>query len=318
MNRLFTSKQAFQIKDIPDLTGKLAVITGASNGIGKVSALEMARKNCNIVFACRNREKTEAVIGDIKKETKNDNLEFLEIDMSSLSSVKRFVSEFSTKYDKVDILLNNGGVMMAPTPYSKDGIDYQFAVNHVAHHYLTMSLLPLLQRSPSSRVVNVASEMHRYTSKLGLDNINTDEHAGKIQSYGISKVANILFTRELAKRLKEQGIENVYVNCNHPGTVSTDIFRPGLETGPFISKFVTSIVVNYFTVTPEKGALTQLYLCTSPEVEENDIRAQYYVPVAKSGSPTKLASSDKEALLLWEFTENLLKEKIPGYSGANI
>jgi NAD(P)-dependent dehydrogenase (short-subunit alcohol dehydrogenase family) len=164
----------------------------------------------NSVFACRNREKTESVINDIKKETKNENLEFLEIDMTSLSSVKRFVSEFFTRYDKVDILLNNAGVMTAPTPYSKDGIDYQLAVNHVAHHYLTISLLPLLQKQASSRVVNVASEMHRYTSKLGLDKINTDEHAGKFESYGISKVANILFTRELARRLKEQGIEVKY------------------------------------------------------------------------------------------------------------
>jgi NAD(P)-dependent dehydrogenase (short-subunit alcohol dehydrogenase family) len=143
---------------------------------------------------------------DIKDKTGNDQLEFIEIDMESLASVQEFASKFANRYDKLDILLNNAGVMTAPTPYSKDGIGYQFAVNHMAHYYLTILLLPLLQKAESARVVNVASDVYKFTSGLQLDKVNEDGFAGNLESYGISKLANIHFTQELSRRLEEKNI----------------------------------------------------------------------------------------------------------------
>lgn len=216
-----------------------------------------------------------------------------------------------SRHEQLHILINNAGVMQCPFGLSKDGIETQFATNHVAHFYLTTLLLPVIENSAPSRIINVSSLAHRMPFwDLDLENISNPDKYNKYLHYGKSKACNILFTRELAKRLEAKGVNNVYVNCNHPGGISTDLYR---HMGSWMSS-----VVNLFLSTPEDGALTQLYLATSLDVEEKNIKAQYYVPFAAPDKPHGVAASEDGPAKLWEFTENLLKEKIPKYGGAPI
>ncbi|CEP18653.1 hypothetical protein [Parasitella parasitica] len=305
------AKRNFAFEQIPDLTGKIAIITGSNTGIGKVSALEMARKGATVILACRNREKTAKVVGEIKSQTGNQRIEFIPLDLLKLSSVTEFVNQFLARHSELHILMNNAGVMMCPFGLSEDGIETQFATNHVAHHYLTMLLLPVLEKSAPSRVINVSSIGHRMPFKaLNLETISDPSTYNKYIHYGKSKACNILFTRELNKRLQAKGVDNVYVNANHPGGVKTDLYRH--------TSYLINTLLNLVLISPEDGALTQLYLATSPDVQKTPIKGAYYVPFANAAEPRGVAASEDAPLKLWEFTENLLKEKIPGYQGAPI
>lgn len=216
------------------------------------------------------------------------------------------------RYDQLHLLMNNAGIMICPFGLSKDGIETQFATNLVAHFYLTTLLLPVIERSAPSRTINVSSIAHRLFSfkELDLENIsNPDKFYEKVH-YGKSKACNILFTKELAKRLEAKGINNVYVNSKHPGFLKTELYR-------YIGKWIYA-ALNMFLATPEDGALTQLYLATSPDVEQKNIKAQYYVPFGVVGKPHGVAASNEEAVKLWEVTEKLLKEKVPNHKGASI
>ncbi|KAG1384725.1 hypothetical protein G6F61_000185 [Rhizopus arrhizus] len=278
--RDFWSKRNYSFENIPDLTGKIAIITGSNSGIGKVCALEMARKGCTVILACRDDKKAKVVAEEIKAETKSEKIESIKLDLMSLVSVKSFAEEFKSRYQELHILINNAGIMMCPFGLSKDGIETQFATNHVAHHYLTMLLLPLLEKSAPSRIVTIS---------------------------------NILFTRELSKRLESKGVTKVYANCNHPGVVRTQLFRHVYSIGSIMDR-----IKDFFSISAEDGALTQLYLATSPEIEEKSIKGQYYVPLGAPSTPKGIAASDEHLLELWDYTENLIKEKIPGYEGAPI
>ncbi|KAI9028879.1 hypothetical protein CLU79DRAFT_802831 [Phycomyces nitens] len=306
--------KSYDFELIPSLIGKTAIITGANAGIGKVCALEMARKGCHVIMASRSKEKSEEAIAEIKEATGNSKVEFIQLDLMSLKSVKSFVDAFKERYDKLDILINNAGIMMCPYALSEDGIETQFATNHVAHFYLTVQLLPIMKKSDVFRIVNVSSLAHKFfLGPLDLKNVNNEKTYGRLTNYGKSKASNIMFTRELARRLEKEGIKNGYVNANHPGVVQSGISRHVISMQSIWERMYHS-----FNISVENGALSQLYLATSPEVEEKDIRGQYYVPYGQPGYIIGIARSDAAAVELWEFTENLLKEKVPGYTGAGI
>ncbi|KAI8062421.1 hypothetical protein BC940DRAFT_308977 [Gongronella butleri] len=311
---MFFSKKYYDFESIPDLSGKIAVITGSSAGIGKVCALEMARKGCHVVLACRSEDKAQAVIDEIKKETGNDKLEFIPLNLMSLQSVKAFAETYKQRHDTLDILMNNAGTMMCPFGLSDDGIETQVATNHVGHFFLTTQLLPVIEKSRSARIVNVSSMGHRMAFNMNLEHINDPKKYDRTAQYGRSKAFNILFTRELTRRLQERGVDHVYVNCNHPGVVRSELTRHLMS----VDSILTTIYNKLVTITTEDGSLTQMYLATSPEVEEKKIKGKYYVPYAQPGCVSSLASSDENAKTLWEFTENLLKEKVPGYEGSPI
>ncbi|KAI8147751.1 hypothetical protein BJV82DRAFT_593219 [Fennellomyces sp. T-0311] len=307
----------FTTKDIPDLSGKIAIVTGSTAGIGKASALELARKSCRVIIACRNEEKGTAVVKEIKEQTGNEQVECIILDLTSLASVKKFVQAYQSKYDQLHILLNNAGLLDVPFSLTEDGIETMFATNHLGHFYLTLELLPLLMKSGSSRIVNVASMFHWMPSVTGVDfeTISDEKSFNRKTHYGKTKLANVLFTFELDRRLKAKGINNVLINCNHPGAVKTDPYYENklLKKDSLIDKFT-----NIFFVSPEEGALTQLYLATSPEVEKKGISGQYYVPIASPGRSSGLSKSEEYAVNLWNISENLLKEKVPGYLGARL
>ncbi|KAI8074055.1 hypothetical protein BC940DRAFT_329599 [Gongronella butleri] len=309
---MFFSKNHFELTDIPDLTGKFAIVTGANTGLGRVCALEMARNGCHVVVASRTEEKALKAIEEIKKVTGSEKVEFIQLDLLSLQSVKRFTEIYKQRHDKLHILMNNAGVMMCPYGLSEDGIETQFATNHVSHFYLTMELLPLLEASAPSRIVNVSSGTHHVPrGKLDLKHINESKNYGPVSQYGLTKAFNILFTRELQKRLEARGVTDVYVNASHPGASRTDLSR-------HYHTFLMGLVVKIIGVEPEVGALGQLYVATSPEVEEQNIKAAYYSPSSQPAGVSKFASSDANAKELWDFTDNLLKERVTGYTGADL
>ncbi|KAI9318053.1 hypothetical protein BX666DRAFT_2153616 [Dichotomocladium elegans] len=307
---MFWSSNTFKHSDVPDLTGKIAIITGSNTGIGKACACEMAQKNCTVIIAARNGEKSSAAVEEIKAKTGNTKVDYIRLDLGSLRIIKQFADTFAQKYKRLHILVNNAVFLSPSFTTTEDGLEGQFGINHVGHYYLTILLLPLLQESAPSRIVNVSSTVHQVTTFTGINyntlhNKNTPYH--RMVVYGKSKAANILFTRELAKRLKAKGIEEVYVNTNHPGNVKT-------ESSQSLMGFLARLVL----VSPQVGNLTHLYLATSPEIEQRHITGQYYVPTAKLSTPCRFCQSDANAKELWDYTENLLKEKIPEYQGSPV
>lgn len=245
------------------------------------------------MIASRTESKGLAAVEEVKQATGNEKVEFMQIDLLSLQSVKRFGEQFKAKHDRLDILINNAGVMMCPFGLSEDGLEIQFGTNHVAHYYLTMLLLPVIEKTPKARIVNVSSMGHTFVSCSGIDydKINEEKSYSKIFQYGKSKVcmnfftfktaahiasniyqaANILFTRELARRLEAKGVD-VYVNCNHPGVVRSELTRHVISQQSILESVVNASMM----ISTENGALAQLYLATSPEVESKKIKGQYY------------------------------------------
>ncbi|CAG8603662.1 7627_t:CDS:2 [Cetraspora pellucida] len=283
------SKKHFVFTNIPDLSGKVAIVTGANTGIGIVTARELARKNAHVFVACRSKERGESAVELIKEETNNDSVEFLQLDLQSLNSVKHAAETFLARKLPLHILINNAGIMATPFELTQDGIQDQFA-------------------SAPSRIVNVSSIAHKLTPPGGIefDKLNDPNAHTAFQRYAQSKLANILFTIELNKRLSGT---NVYCNCVHPGSINTELFR-GIITnwGYWIKPFLS--VVSIFLLTPNDGALTQLYCATSPEIEEQDYRGKYFVPFGVLGETTDFGKDEELAKKLWDFSENLVKEKL--------
>ncbi|KAI9358005.1 hypothetical protein DFJ73DRAFT_820179 [Zopfochytrium polystomum] len=300
--------KSFSVDQIPQLDGKVAIVTGASAGIGKFSADALAAKGAHVILACRSQPKAEAVLEEIKKANPSAKVEFLPLDLASLASVKTFAELFIAKKLAIDILLNNAGVM-APQQFtlSKDGIELQMASNHLGHFYLTNLLLPIIEetakKNGSARIVNVSSTGHVAARSLGLDTLNDAPSYNAYVHYGKSKLANILFTRELQKRLDSKGSGNIYVNTLHPGVIATDLTKEAAYAHYF------SFLMPYLLITPERGSLTQLFLATSPKVVSLGIKAQYYVPVAQQGTPSVVARDDALAEELWKWSEATIREK---------
>jgi len=305
---------SWSAEQIPSLDGKVAIVTGSNTGIGRITALEMARKGCHVILACRSKDKTLPVVDEIKEATKNDKVEFLELDLASLASVERFVANFKEKELPLHILVNNAGVMACPYTLTADGVEMQFGTNHLGHFLLTNGLLDVLEKSAPSRIVNVSSEGHKLAPTGGVDFefINDEEKYKPWIAYGRSKLCNVLFTLELAKRLKDK---NIYVNVLHTGFVATELMRHMTELYGSAAAWLSK-VATVFAKSPEDGALTQLYLATSPDVEEQNIRGQYYVPTAKHSTTSRFGRDEELAAKLWEFSERLIEEKL-GKEGSS-
>jgi len=300
---------SYSVADIPSLEGKVAIITGASAGIGKICAKEMARKGCHVILACRSKDKTLPVVEEIQKETKNDKVEFMELDLAELQSVDRFVKEYKEKGLPIHILLNNAAVMACPYKLSPNGIELQFATNHLGHFRLTTELLEVIIASAPSRIVNVSSAAHNMTlpkNGIAFDGINDEAIYDPWKMYGQSKLANVLFTNELAKRLKDK---HVYCNSLHPGVIATELSRNMTEVYGWLGT-VADGAISVFAKSPMTGSLTSLYLSTSPTVEKEEITGCYYVPTAKLSKASAYGRNEELAAKLWEFSEKLIEEKL--------
>ncbi|GHO89235.1 SDR family oxidoreductase [Dictyobacter formicarum] len=275
-----------------EMQGKVCLVTGANNGIGKITALELAQRGATVILVSRNRAKGEAAQAEIKRLSGNDKVDLLIADMSSLASVRQLAQEVKAKYPQLHVLLNNAGAMYTKRQESVDGIENSFATNYVGPFLLTNLLLDLLKASAPARIINVSSMAHKM-GKIDFDDLQSEKSYGAMRVYGSAKLALTLFTYELARRLAGTGVT---VNNLHPGVVGTGFFGDGLLGR--LSKLVM--------LTPEKGAQTSIYLATSPDVA--NVTGKYFEK--SKATPSSKASYDEQAAKkLWQITEQLIEQK---------
>jgi retinol dehydrogenase-12 len=278
--------------------GRSVLITGATNGIGKESAVALAGMGADVIITARDERKGRATQSEVKERTGAD-IDVLFGDLASLADVRRLAGEYRAKRDQLHVLLNNAGAYNPSRAESKDGYELTIAVNHLAHFLLTDLLLDLLKANAPARVINVSSDAHS-GSTIEFDDLNAERGYSGMRAYGQSKLANILFTRELARRLEGTGVT---ANSVHPGVVRTGFGRnSGGFTGALFAVF--HVVGRPFTLDASQGAETQIYLASSPEVE--DISGEYFVKRQVTQSSAQ-ARDDDLARRLWDVSEELVK-----------
>jgi NAD(P)-dependent dehydrogenase (short-subunit alcohol dehydrogenase family) len=272
------------------MQGKICIVTGATSGIGKSTATMLAEKGATVVFICRNQEKGKQVQEEISQKTGNRNLDLLIADLSSQAAIHKIASEFQSKYQQLHVLVNNAGLAVRKT-LSPDGIEMTFAVNHLAYFMLTHLLLDRLKASAPSRIINVSSEAHRNLKTLDFENLQGEKSYTGFKAYSLTKLCNILFTNELARRL--QGTR-VTANSMHPGFLSTGIFR---EAPSFIQ-----FLVNLTAGKPEKGGNAILFLASAPKLE--GVTGKYFKGM-KESAPSPAAQDRAASERLWKVSEEL-------------
>ena len=250
--------------DEETMKDKVVMITGANSGIGKAASLALANMGATIVMVARNKERGEAARSKIIKESQNKSVDLLLADLSSLESVRQLAIEFQKKYSKLHVLINNAGLFNQRRHVTMDGYENTFATNYLAPFLLTNLQLDLLKASAPSRIINVSSVGH-YSGHINFDDINLEKEYGGWKAYGQSKLALVLFTHELAKRLQGTGVT---VNSVHPGTVATNIWARPLGPAGFIMT-----IPKLFMTSPQRGAGTIVYLASSPEA--NNLSGEY-------------------------------------------
>ncbi|MGB0918329.1 MAG: SDR family oxidoreductase [Flavobacteriales bacterium] len=282
------------------MKGKTVVITGGNAGIGKATAISLAKKGAQIVFTSRSEDKAKAALAEIKSASGNEKLSYVLVDLNSQASVRKAAEELKTKCPKIDVLINNAGCYVSEKTINQDGLEMQFATNHIGHFLLTNLLLDNVKAADKSRIVNLASIAHKFTRELDFDDLNYEKKEyGGWDSYSRSKFCNILFTNELAKRLEGTGIT---ANAVHPGGVRTEIAE---KNANWFTK-LGWIVMKPFMITVEKGAATSIYLASSPKVEGES--GGYWVKSKKHFS--NRPSQDPElAKALWKKSEELVGQE---------
>ena len=281
-----------------NIEGKQVLLTGASRGIGKQTALQLAKLGANLSLLVRNREAGEKVIEEIRGSGSKVRTDLFVADLSSLAEVRRIAAEYQKKHDRLDVLINNAGAINMDREVTADGFERTFATNHLAYFLLTELLLDLLKKSKPSRIVNVASEAHR-SAKLDLDDLmqSKRKYAG-FNQYCNSKLANILFTKELSKRLEGSGVT---VNALHPGVIASWFGRN--NKGVF--GFIMRNLAGPFLGSEESGARTSVFLASSPEV---DGKTGLYFKSCKENQPTQDARDESLATRLWKVSEDLVQQ----------
>jgi NAD(P)-dependent dehydrogenase (short-subunit alcohol dehydrogenase family) len=280
------------------VNGKLCVITGGTDGIGKAAAYGLAMQGARLIVHGRDPDKGARAVAELKARSGNSAIEFLAADFSSLEEVRRLAAAILERAPRVDVLVNNAGGIFVKRALSSDGYEKTFAVNHLAPFLLTHLLLDALKSGSASRIVTTASNAHR-SAKMRFDDLQLTRKYSPMGAYAISKLANILFTRALTKRL--QGT-SVTATCLHPGFVRTNF---GGNNTADISPLLKAIFsfVSRFARTPEKGAETVLYLASSPEVQ--GASGGYYFD-CKRIAPTRAGEDDGAAEQLWHVSEQLV------------
>lgn len=275
---------------------KTALITGATSGIGRITALELARQGYTTILAVRNEAKARKTAAEIKREAGHDRVDYLLVDFSSQAQIRRLAAEFLARYHHLHLLINNHGTINLLRQETADGLEQTFAVNHLGYFLLTNLLLNRLIESAPARIINVSSGAH-WSGHIAFNDLQLQQGYSWKRAYSQSKLANILFTIELAERLRNT---DVTANALHPGWVATNI---GANNIPLFGRLGKALI-NLTAVSPEKGAQTTLYLATSPEVAA--VSGQYF----KDCKParTSAVAQDKEAARrLWAISEELVR-----------
>ena len=291
---------------IPDLAGKVIIVTGANSGIGLESVREFARKGAEVILACRSLDKAEVALADIKNEIPSAKAEIMRLDLASLESVQQFAEAFKARHQRLDVLLNNAGIMAVPYGKTTDGFERQFGTNHLGHFALTGLLLDVIMATPRARVVNVSSNGHRF-GQMDFDNLMYENGQGysSMRAYGRTKLSNLLFTYELQRRFESIDADAIAVAA-HPGGSNTNLathmedrwyFRPIV---PLLERMMQSAAM---------GALPSIRAAVDPFAKGGD----YYGPdgfMEQRGYPVLVQSNSAshdlaDAQRLWEVSEQL-------------
>ena len=275
------------------MNGRTCLITGATDGIGKEAAIELAKKGCNLILIGRNKEKAEKVVEQIRKVADNYvDIDYFTADLMLMKEVSRVADEVSRKYPKIDILLNNVGAYFAFRDVTEEGFERTFALNHLGYFLMTKKLLPLVEKSDYKRIVNVSSSAH-YGIDFEFDNMNGEKKYSGFDTYKKSKLANVMFTYELAKRVKDKGIT---ANCLHPGFVSTNFGK----NNNFLWRNVIRIAMWLTAISVKDGAKTSIHLACSDEVK--DITGRFFA-ASKVKKGSSKAKNEEHNQKLWELSE---------------
>lgn len=282
---------------MPALQDKIVLVTGATSGIGEVTARELAQQGAHIIILARNREKAEKTQRDIIAATGNKQVDTVLADLSVLQQVRDVSAELHAKYPRLDVLVNNAGLMFgAEREVSADGYEMTLATNHLGPFLLTSLLFDLLQKSPAARIVNVASMAYRF-SKPTLDDLQSERSYSPIWEYGNTKLWNIMFTQELAQRLRAHSITNVTTNSLHPGAVATGY---GKQSGGWLSAVLN--LARPFMISPEQGAKTSIFLAT--DAKAGTVSGGFFSK--KKPEPVKSSfNTPANNRRLWELSEQL-------------
>ena len=292
--------------DMPDLSGKTIVVTGANSGLGLEGARAFAAKGARVLLACRSGEKGGAAVASIRAKHPKASVECASLDLASLDSIRKFAETFPS--DRLDVLCNNAGVMALPRKTTADGFEMQLGTNHLGHFALTGLLLPKLLATPGSRVVTQSSTAHRM-GKMRFDDLQGEKSYGRWPAYGQSKLANLLFAFELQRRLDAAGAKTLSVAC-HPGYAATELqFVAARMDGSSFMENVMALGNRLFAQSAAMGALPMLYAATGRDVRGGE----YFGPDGFAeawGGPTRVGSTsraqDREAAAkLWSISEDL-------------
>jgi NAD(P)-dependent dehydrogenase (short-subunit alcohol dehydrogenase family) len=291
--------------NIPDQTGKIAIVTGANSGIGFETAKALAEKRATVIMACRNPDKAQAAMAEIKKSVPEAKLEFIPLDLSDLASIKAFARTFQEDHDRLDMLINNAGIMMPPYSKTKDGFEVQFGANHLGHFALTGLLMPTLRKTKGARVVNVSSVAHRMgTGTINFEDLHAEKGYNPMRSYAQSKLANLLFTRQLNSYFQTENITALSTSA-HPGWTATN-----LQAHSPLSRILNPL----FSQTPPVGALPTLYAATTDR-EANDYAGpggwQEMRGYPKLVDMSHSARDNALATRLWDVSEKLTGVNYP-------
>lgn len=294
--------------DIPDLTGKVVVITGANSGLGLESTKAVAAKGATVVMACRNMSKAEKAKSEVLKSVPNAKLDLMELDNASLDSVKAFADAFKAKYDQLDILFNNAGVMAIPRTETADGFEMQLGVNHLAHFALVGHLLDVITNTPNARIHNTASSA-AFNGRINFDDPMGKENYGRWSAYGQSKLANIFFANELNRRLQAAGHDTIS-NSSHPGLVMTNLQANSLDQSgnSLLERILYGIFGNVMAQDVSMGVLPQLHGATATEAKggvfygPKTMRMRGYPAEQRSNNAVNDAAALKR---FWELSEEL-------------
>jgi retinol dehydrogenase 12 len=278
------------------MAGKTCVVTGANSGIGKETALGLARMGARVVLVCRNEEKGEQALADIRRDSGSSQLDLLIADMSSFESVRALAARLLQQYPRIDVLINNAGTTIRHRTLSADGVEMTVAGNYLGPALLTLLLLERLKASAPSRIVNVSSEAQR-NMRLDVNDLQFERRKYRsFTAYGQSKLLMNAFTFELARRLERTGVT---ANCLHPGVVRTNIWPTDV---PPLGRLILGVMKS-FMLTPEQGARTSVYLATSPDIAS--VTGQYFVK-SKPARSNPLSSDPKIVAEIWRWTEKTI------------
>ncbi|PWJ40968.1 oxidoreductase [Sediminitomix flava] len=298
--------EKFNLKNFPNQKGRIAIVTGANIGLGYETARALVKKEATVIMACRNEKKAQNAIAELKKEIPNADLVFIPLNLSSAISVRAFVRTYLERYSKLDLLINNAGIMVPPFSLTEDGYESQMGVNYFNHFLLTMLLLPTLNQTEGARVVTLSSIAHRKAT-IDFENLNSERDYQKMKAYGQSKLACLMFAYELDRKLKQSNSKVLSVAA-HPGVSTTNL----AQHLPSVMVSIFSVISPLFAHNPEEGARPTLLAALGQDVKGGE----YFGPTGfreMKGEAGKVSSTDyshdkKIAARLWEVSEELTKE----------